>query len=494
MRIPSLDPACLVAGQAGSSRLFLSCPRPRGLIKGRLPYIVAGLALLGAMFPPAASLGQTQTPARPLVVASVESRWENVYCDLTQLTRTAPSELTVRFQYRNLRKATFSLPHTELVPYTRVFDPVGRTLYAVLKDASGEPVASTMRVGSLSRPVPAGSAQAHWARLEAPADSVRSVTVLLEGCMPFEDVAVGAAASVTPLAKPAASIASQDGEDPGVVVEVTRMARMTGGFLGVTVRYRNNGDAVFHFPHAGNPVTRRFAGTYVLDPASRKKYEVALDKKKESLASESLQMGGGSLGEPIPPGSAVNLWAIFPAPPDATKAVSLVVALAPPFDDVPISGSGSGSAGGGSAVAGAVVGLDAALKDLGAKVTETEIRIDLAADVLFDFDKATIKKEAVPSLQNVATVLKANPKAKVTIEGHTDGKGTDAYNQPLSEQRAAAVKQWLVANAQVNGASIATRGWGKAKPVAHNTKPDGSDDPEGRAKNRRVEIVVRKSG
>jgi outer membrane protein OmpA-like peptidoglycan-associated protein len=80
----------------------------------------------------------------------------------------------------------------------------------------------------------------------------------------------------------------------------------------------------------------------------------------------------------------------------------------------------------------------------------------------------------------------------VAIEGHTDAKGADAYNQTLSEQRAAAVKQWLVANAQVNGANIATRGWGKTRPVTHNTKPDGSDDPEGRAKNRRVQIIVRK--
>jgi photosystem I P700 chlorophyll a apoprotein A2 len=112
--------------------------------------------------------------------------------------------------------------------------------------------------------------------------------------------------------------------------------------------------------------------------------------------------------------------------------------------------------------------------------------------VLFDFDKAEIKKQAEPALQNLATVLKANPGAKVAIEGHTDGKGADAYNQTLSEQRAASVKQWLVTNAQADGGSITTRGWGKTKPVTHNTKPDGSDDPEGRAKNRRVEIVVRK--
>jgi outer membrane protein OmpA-like peptidoglycan-associated protein len=132
------------------------------------------------------------------------------------------------------------------------------------------------------------------------------------------------------------------------------------------------------------------------------------------------------------------------------------------------------------------------LKELKAAMTATEIKIDVAADVLFDFDKAEIKRQAEPALQNLDTVLKANPDANVTIEGHTDGRATDDYNQKLSEARAASVKQWLVANAQANGAKIATRAWGKTKPVAHNAKPDGTDDPDGRAKNRRVEIIVRK--
>jgi outer membrane protein OmpA-like peptidoglycan-associated protein len=131
-------------------------------------------------------------------------------------------------------------------------------------------------------------------------------------------------------------------------------------------------------------------------------------------------------------------------------------------------------------------------EDLGAKVSATEIRIDLSADVLFDFDKADIKKEAEPELQKVATVLNANSNGQVSIDGHTDGKGTDAYNNALSERRAAVVKTWLTAHSQMAPARIATRGLGKTKPVAHDTKPDGSDDPEGRAKNRRVEIVVRK--
>lgn len=86
-------------------------------------------------------------------------------------------------------------------------------------------------------------------------------------------------------------------------------------------------------------------------------------------------------------------------------------------------------------------------------------------------------------------VLKAYPKASATIDGHTDGKGDEAYNQKLSERRAESVRAWLAAH----GASLgmATRGWGKKKPIAPNAKPDGKDDPEGRQKNRRVEIAVK---
>jgi outer membrane protein OmpA-like peptidoglycan-associated protein len=133
--------------------------------------------------------------------------------------------------------------------------------------------------------------------------------------------------------------------------------------------------------------------------------------------------------------------------------------------------------------------LQAALKDLGATVTQKEIKISLSADVLFDFDKANLRPEAAPELEKVAAVLKAHPRAAVTIEGHTDGKGTDKYNQPLSERRAASVQKWLAANGV--GAKITTRGWGKRKPVVPNTKPNGADDPEGRQKNRRVEITVK---
>ena len=80
----------------------------------------------------------------------------------------------------------------------------------------------------------------------------------------------------------------------------------------------------------------------------------------------------------------------------------------------------------------------------------------------------------------------------MAIEGHTDGKGKDDYNQKLSERRAQSVRDYFVKDEGLKGLSFSTKGFGKTKPVAPNAREDGSDDPEGRQKNRRVEIVVRK--
>ncbi len=143
----------------------------------------------------------------------------------------------------------------------------------------------------------------------------------------------------------------------------------------------------------------------------------------------------------------------------------------------------------GSAMKAHVQDLQGALKDLGAKVAGREIKISLAADVLFDFDKADLRSEAAPALEKVVAVLQAYPKAAVLIEGHTDGKGNDQYNQKLSERRADSVRRWLVEHSIA--AAMTIRGWGKARPVAPNTKPNGADDPDGRQKNRRVEITVK---
>ncbi len=127
------------------------------------------------------------------------------------------------------------------------------------------------------------------------------------------------------------------------------------------------------------------------------------------------------------------------------------------------------------------------LTELKARRSEGAIVVDLPADVLFDFDKATIRSDAEPALIKAAEVLKSYPEAKVSIGGHTDSKGDDAYNEALSQRRAKAVADRL---AGATGRTLAAEGFGERRPVAPNAHPDGSDDPAGRQKNRRVEIRI----
>lgn len=144
-------------------------------------------------------------------------------------------------------------------------------------------------------------------------------------------------------------------------------------------------------------------------------------------------------------------------------------------------------------IQGVTSGIQSVLQDLGAKVTAQEVKIELDADVLFDFDKYNLKPEAAESLKKVGQLVQSYPNAPLLIEGHTDGVGTHAHNMKLSDDRAASVKTWLVQNAGIQGSRITTRGWGETKPLAPNKNPNGSDNPAGRQKNRRVEITLRTS-
>ncbi len=121
-------------------------------------------------------------------------------------------------------------------------------------------------------------------------------------------------------------------------------------------------------------------------------------------------------------------------------------------------------------------------------VTKCEERLRVGSDFLFDFDRAELRPEAGPTLAEIAAHLEAGKKG-ATIEGHTDGKGTDSYNQTLSERRAMAVRTTLSGRG-LPAERLNIRGFGKSRPVAENVKPDGSDDPDGRQRNRRVEVVI----
>lgn len=107
----------------------------------------------------------------------------------------------------------------------------------------------------------------------------------------------------------------------------------------------------------------------------------------------------------------------------------------------------------------------------------------------FEYDRAELHPRALKQLEIVAGLLKADPAKHLNIAGHTDAMGADDYNIRLSKSRAEAVKEQLVALG-VPAAQVETEALGKAQPLSPNQKPDGSDDPEGRSKNRRAEIYL----
>lgn len=109
--------------------------------------------------------------------------------------------------------------------------------------------------------------------------------------------------------------------------------------------------------------------------------------------------------------------------------------------------------------------------------------------VHFQYDSAALTAEAEDRLDSVVQALKRAEQIDVKIAGHTDSHGSAAYNLKLSKERADSVKEYLV-NHGIDADRLTTVGYGETRPIAPNTEPDGSDNPEGRAKNRRVELHV----
>ncbi len=117
------------------------------------------------------------------------------------------------------------------------------------------------------------------------------------------------------------------------------------------------------------------------------------------------------------------------------------------------------------------------------------VSIDLKG-VNFDFDKSTLRPDAIAILDEAIEILNRYPDLRVEVAGHTDAIGTDAYNQGLSERRARAVYDYLTGNGIDASRLVGPNGYGESRPIAPNTNPDGSDNPEGRAQNRRTELNV----
>ena len=130
--------------------------------------------------------------------------------------------------------------------------------------------------------------------------------------------------------------------------------------------------------------------------------------------------------------------------------------------------------------------MEQATQGTGVTVSQTadnQLKLDIPSDVSFDTNRYDIKPNLRPILDRFATTLNENPVTTVTIIGHTDNTGNDAINNPLSVNRAASTRDYLVARG-VATSRFAINGRGSHEPIADN------NTVEGRAKNRRIEIFV----
>lgn len=181
--------------------------------------------------------------------------------------------------------------------------------------------------------------------------------------------------------------------------------------------------------------------------------------------------------------SALALAACAPAadsePPPASEA---------PAAPAPTAAAAPANAPGG--MTGTVSNLTGDISGLNIRVTDMGTIIDLPADALFEFDKADLTPAAEAQLQQVAALIRKASPGGIQVIGHTDAKGDDAYNQRLSEARARTVADWFARQVGVRQRDFAVSGKGETAPIAPNETATGADDPAGRAKNRRVEVIL----
>ncbi len=127
------------------------------------------------------------------------------------------------------------------------------------------------------------------------------------------------------------------------------------------------------------------------------------------------------------------------------------------------------------------------MKQKGIEVDMAPIEVGALAtlnNIFFDFDKSTLKEESFAELNRLIRFMKQNGRVAIELAGHTDSKGSRAYNLKLSDARAKAVANYLIEKGEINAARITWKGYGPDKPIADNATE------EGRAKNRRTEIVI----
>jgi len=297
--------------------------------------------------------------------------------------------------------------------------------------------------------------------------------------------AAGAPASGGPgsAAKPDGIVAKGESSSEAAEARNIRLVRNGTDEVALQFEFHNGATASASPSQWSDPKTRRFL---LFDPPRGTSYQVLGESSDPGYRSTWGRLSGNWMN-PVGPDQSITLTAVFAAPPaEATTMLAALGDLVPV--QVPIQPAGSPALKSDPILfehhrdprSGPLV--CAAAKQGG----PTEFR--LPADVLFAFDSATLSPAAQIALDSLVKQVNGTS-GTVAVQGNTDAIGSDAYNQTLSEQRAASVADALQQRLGGNFA-FSSVGFGKTKPVAPNANPDGSDNPDGRAQNRRVDVEV----
>lgn len=110
-------------------------------------------------------------------------------------------------------------------------------------------------------------------------------------------------------------------------------------------------------------------------------------------------------------------------------------------------------------------------------------------NVEYDLNKATLRPSSYKTLNDLVKVMKSKDKMKIEIAGHTDNTGSDEYNLKLSQERAGTIRSYLISKG-IKADRVVAKGYGSEQPIAPNSHADGSDNPDGRQRNRRTEVRI----
>jgi outer membrane protein OmpA-like peptidoglycan-associated protein len=405
---------------------------------------------------------------------SIETNWDGVTAKLAVCQQDG-FRLYVQVIFENSIEEEMSPGIAISFKDIYLVDPETDTKVFILKDADGiflaGPVSDLNDGGRWWINVPAKGKRILWAMFPSVSEN-SALDVVIPKIFPFEGIEVGSGSfgkvktHQTNLFPAEVSLISTR-RSSGSVSARMRLVNETG----IDVE----GSAVW------------FKDAYLFDFENGRKYPVLKDSDGIFIAEPMSDQSDGGRWWPShmnKEGKAL-LYLKFQAPPDLVANLDIVIPSLVPFLNVSITGKSGVTAASGIEVRGLQTGIKRVLKDLQALETEEEIRIMLSSEILFDFDSHQLGSNAESVLSKVLQVFREYPKNSIVIEGHTDSKGTDSYNQELSEKRAMSVKTWFTTSG-MNAEQIKTIGYGETKPSVSN------DTDEGRSKNRRVEITIKK--